>query len=74
MSTIERAFLKKKLGHSGLTLKNVFIRSAAYEGMTDQGIPNQKLIDHHVNMARGVVALTTVSYGAVSADGRTFND
>ena len=74
MSTFESAFLEKKLGHSGLTLKNVFIRSAAYEGMADQGIPNQKLIDHHVNMARGVVALTTVSYGAVSADGRTFND
>ncbi len=36
---IEKAFTEKKLGHSGLLLKNVFIRSAAYEGMLDQGLP-----------------------------------
>ena len=70
---IEKAFTEKKLGHSGLLVKNVFIRSAAYEGMLDQGLPNQDLVDHHVAMARGNVALTTVSYGAVSANGRTFN-
>jgi len=74
MNHREQAFSEKQLGHSKLKLKNVFIRSAAYEGMFDEGIPNQKLIDHHVAMARGSVALTTVSYGAVSADGRTFND
>jgi len=55
-------------------LKNCFIKSATYEGMYDDGIPNQKLIDHHVSMARGGAALTTVSYGAVSPDGRTFKD
>ncbi len=71
--TIKKAFTETKLGHSGLLLKNVFIRSAAYEGMLDQGLPNQDLIDHHAAMARGKVALTTVSYGAVSASGRTFN-
>ena len=74
MNTFEEAFQEKKLGHSELTLRNVFIRSAAYEGMCDQGIPTQKLIDHHVAMAKGDVALTTVSYGAVSAEGRTFSD
>lgn len=74
MSAFEKAFLERKPGRSALKLKNAFIRSAAYEGMADQGIPNQKLIEHHVAMARGDVALTTVSYGAVSADGRTFND
>lgn len=68
------AFLEKRLGDSSLSLKNVFIRSAAYEGMFNQGIPTQNLIDHHVAMAKGGVALTTVSYGAVSADGRTFID
>jgi 2,4-dienoyl-CoA reductase-like NADH-dependent reductase (Old Yellow Enzyme family) len=73
LHTIEKAFTEKKLGHSDLQLKNVFIRSAAYEGMLDLGLPNQDLIDHHVAMARGNVALTTVSYGAVSANGRTFN-
>ena len=69
----EQGFTGRKLGHSDLQLKNVFIRSAAYEGMLDHGLPNQDLIDHHVAMARGNVALTTVSYGAVSANARTFN-
>jgi 2,4-dienoyl-CoA reductase-like NADH-dependent reductase (Old Yellow Enzyme family) len=73
MSLFEQAYLEKKLGHSDLTLKNVFVRSAAYEGMLDLGLPSRDLTDHHVSMARGSVGLTTVSYGAVSADGRTFN-
>lgn len=68
------AFLEKRLGHSNVFLKNSFIKSAAYEGMYDGGIPNQKLIDHHVELAKGNVALTTVSYGAVSAEARTFSD
>lgn len=72
-NVFEQAFIEKKLGHSDLQLKNIFIRSAAYEGMLDHGLPNQDLIDHHVAMAKGDVALTTVSYGAVSADARTFN-
>jgi 2,4-dienoyl-CoA reductase-like NADH-dependent reductase (Old Yellow Enzyme family) len=55
-------------------LKNVFIKSATYEGMFENGIPTQKLIDHHVAMAKGNVGLTTVSYGAVSPDARTFSD
>ena len=72
-NVFELAFIEKKIGHSDLQLKNIFIRSAAYEGMLDKGLPNQDLINHHIAMARGNVALTTVSYGAVSADGRTFN-
>jgi len=73
MVLFESAFTEKNLGHSELLLQNCFIRSAAYEGMLDHGLPNQDLVDHHVAMARGGVALTTVSYGAVSANGRTFN-
>jgi len=73
MKVFEQAFTAKKLGDSDLILNNIFIRSAAYEGMLDFGLPNQDLIDHHVAMARGNVALTTVSYGAVSANARTFN-
>ena len=74
MKTFEEAFSERRLGDSNLSLKNIFIRSATYEGMFDQGIPTQQLIDHHVAMAKGEVALTTVSYGAVSVDGRTFID
>jgi 2,4-dienoyl-CoA reductase-like NADH-dependent reductase (Old Yellow Enzyme family) len=57
-----------------LTLKNRFIKTAAYEGMCDKGMPTQRLIDHHVRIAQGDVALTTVSYGAVNADGRTHGE
>lgn len=67
------AFTEKKLCSGKFILKNSFIKSATYEGMFEDGLPSQKLIDHHVAMARGDVALTTVSYGAVSADARTFN-
>lgn len=68
------AFLEKRLGQSGLLLKNSFIKSATFEGMYDQGIPNQDLIDHHSALAEGHAALTTVSYGAVSQEARTFSD
>jgi len=73
-TTIENSFSERQLGHSNLILKNAFIKSATFEGMYDDGIPTQKLIDHHVAMAKGNVALTTVSYGAVSADARTFGE
>lgn len=69
---MKRAFQKKNLGTC--ELKNCFIKTATYEGMYDDGLPNQQLINHHVSMAKGGVALTTVSYGAVSPDGRTFKD
>jgi len=73
-SSLQTSFKKRKLGTSNLILKNAFIKSATYEGMFRNGIPTQELIDHHVNMAKGNVALTTVSYGAVSPDARTFNN
>lgn len=72
MSSFNKAFLKTTLGT--VILKNCFIKTAAYEGMYDNGMPNQKLVDHHVAMANGGVALTTVSYGAVSPDARTFKE
>ena len=71
---MERAFQEKRLGKGQTRLKNVFIRAAAYEGMYSEGIPTRSLIDHHVSMARGGVAMTTVSYAAISADGRTFRE
>jgi 2,4-dienoyl-CoA reductase-like NADH-dependent reductase (Old Yellow Enzyme family) len=72
--TLADAFREKRLGQSGLLLKNSFIKSATFEGMYDQGIPNQNLIDHHRRIAMGNVAMTTVSYGAVSKEARTFSD
>jgi len=69
---VERAFQDKVLGATGIRLKNSFIKAATYEGMYEHGLPTQALTDHHVAMAKGGVALTTISYGAVSPDGRTF--
>jgi 2,4-dienoyl-CoA reductase-like NADH-dependent reductase (Old Yellow Enzyme family) len=69
---MHRAFHDKELGSTGIRLKNSFIKSATYEGMYTDGLPLQKLTDHHLALARGGVALTTLSYGAVSPEGRTF--
>ena len=54
-----------------LVLKNRFIKTATYEGMCDDGIPTQKLIDFHTRTVAGGIAMTTVAYGAVNPDGRT---
>ena len=62
------------MGSSALHLRNIFIRSAAYEGMQKDGMPTEALTDHHVAMAKGGVGLTTVSYGAVSPEARTFHE
>ena len=71
---LKMAFSPKKIGYGGLLMKNVFIKSATFEGMYNNGIPTEQLIDHHVTLAKGDVALTTVSYGAISEDARTFKD
>ncbi len=67
---IEKAFRPVTTGL--LTLKNRFIKSATYEGFLKDGIPTEGLIEHHAAIARGGAALTTVSYGAVAPEGRTF--
>jgi 2,4-dienoyl-CoA reductase-like NADH-dependent reductase (Old Yellow Enzyme family) len=69
---MKKAFSPRLLGN--IELKNVFIKTATYEGMYDNGLPNDKLLKHHQDLAKGNVALTTISYGAVSANGRTFKD
>ncbi len=69
---MERAFQDKVLGATGIRLKNSFIKAATYEGMYEDGLPTHALTEHHVDLARGGVALTTISYGAVSPEGRTF--
>lgn len=56
----------------GLALRNRIIKTATYEGMTPDGVVTDALIEHHADMARHGVALTTVAYGAVHPSGRTF--
>lgn len=56
-----------------ITLRNRFIRSAAFENMARDNMPTQQLQDYHVSVARGGVAMTTVAYCAVDLSGVSFN-
>lgn len=57
-----------------LELKNRFIKTATYEGMSTNGVPDDRLFNFHAEMAANDVALTTVAYGAVNEDGLTHED
>ncbi|MBU2650741.1 MAG: NADH:flavin oxidoreductase [Bacteroidetes bacterium] len=59
---------------NGLTLKNRFIKTATFEGMSKDGIPTPDLFRFHREIAEGGVAMTTVAYGAVNEDGLTNED
>ncbi len=65
-------FTEANLG--SLQLRNRIIKSATFEGMSPGGIASRALVEHHVELARGGVGMTTVAYCAVSEDGRTFGD
>lgn len=67
-----RAFTSLRL--RDLTLRNRFIKSATYEGMSPAGRAGSALIEHHAALARGGVGLTTVAYCAVDPEGRTFSE
>lgn len=54
-----------------LTLRNRFIKAAANEAMSADGMPTPQLLAHHQQLARGGVALTTMAYLAISPEGRT---
>lgn len=53
-----------------LVLRNRFVKAATFEGMADNGLASERLVGFHRSMAAGGVALTTVAYLAVSADGQ----
>jgi 2,4-dienoyl-CoA reductase-like NADH-dependent reductase (Old Yellow Enzyme family) len=65
-----RIFTPGKIG--GLVLRNRVIKAATYEGMCAGRGPSRSLVRHHAELAAGGVGMTTVAYGAVSPDGRTF--
>ena len=52
----------------GLKLRNRIIKTATYEGLSPGGRVTDGLVCHHADMARQGVGLTTVAYGAVSAE------
>ncbi len=56
-----------------ITLRNRFIRSAAFENMCRDNSPTQMLQDYHVSVARGGIGMTTVAYCAVDRSGVSFD-
>ena len=56
-----------------ITLRNRFIRSAAFENMCQGNKPSQKLHDYHVSVAHGGVGMTTIAYCAVDLSGVSFD-
>ena len=58
----------------GLELRNRLIRAGCYEGLARGGEVTEALVEHHRRLAAGGLAMTTLGYCAVSADGRAFAD
>jgi len=56
-----------------VTLRNRFIRSAAFENMARANKPTKELMDYHVSVAHGGVGMTTVAYAAVDLSGVSFD-
>jgi 2,4-dienoyl-CoA reductase-like NADH-dependent reductase (Old Yellow Enzyme family) len=61
-------FASARLGR--LELRNRVLKAATFEGMSPANVVSDNLIAFHRSMAAGGVAMTTVSYVAVSRDGR----
>jgi 2,4-dienoyl-CoA reductase-like NADH-dependent reductase (Old Yellow Enzyme family) len=51
-------------------LRNRVLKAATFEGMSPGGVVSSSLVEFHQRVAAGGVAMTTVSYIAVSRDGR----
>ncbi len=68
---MSKLFTPYKLGP--ITLRNRFIRSAAFENMARNNMPTKQLQDYHVSVARGGVGMTTVAYCAVDLSGVSFD-
>eukprot|EP01105_Mastigella_eilhardi_P004469 TRINITY_DN1596_c1_g1_i1.p1 TRINITY_DN1596_c1_g1~~TRINITY_DN1596_c1_g1_i1.p1 ORF type:complete len:298 (-),score=56.58 TRINITY_DN1596_c1_g1_i1:609-1502(-) len=58
----------------GLTLRNRVVRMGAHEGLCERNGITGDLITEHSRILAGGAAMTTVAYGAVHRDGRTFDD
>lgn len=65
-----RVFTPARVGP--LTLRNRVVKCGTNEGLSRDGLVTEPLIDWHREVAAGGVAMTTLAYCSVSADGRTF--
>jgi 2,4-dienoyl-CoA reductase-like NADH-dependent reductase (Old Yellow Enzyme family) len=55
-----------------LSIRNRFIRSAAFEGMAENHRVTEDLIEYHRSVAKGGVGMSTVAYASVSKNGLSF--
>ena len=65
---LDRAFSPATLG--SMPLKNRILKAATYEGKSPDGLPSEGLREFHREMVAGGVAMTTIGYCTVEADGR----
>jgi len=63
-------FTPVRLG--SLRLPNRLVRAGCYEGLARGGDITNELVEHHRLLATGGIAMTTLGYLAVAADGRGF--
>ena len=55
-----------------VTLRNRFIRSAAFEGMGKDNAPTDMLRDYHWSVAEGGVGMTTLAYAGICRSALSF--
>jgi len=67
VTDVPDVFAPARLGPIGL--RNRILKAATFEGMSPDNVVSDRLVEFHRQMAAGGVAMTTVSYIAVSRDG-----
>ena len=72
MAVTSVVFTPARIG--GLPLEHRLMRAGCYEGLARGGRLTDELIAHHAGLAAGGIAMTTLGYCAVAADGRGFPD
>lgn len=72
-TSTEQSLLFSPFVLDGLQLRNRVVRSGCFEGLSQNGVVTQRLIEHHRRVAAGGVGMTTLSYCSVSEDGRAFS-
>ncbi len=72
MPVSSEVFTPVRIG--SLRLASRLLRAGCYEGLARGGRLTDDLVAHHVRLAEGGIAMTTLGYCAVAADGRGFPD
>jgi 2,4-dienoyl-CoA reductase-like NADH-dependent reductase (Old Yellow Enzyme family) len=71
-SSLAKAWQPLQIGP--VTLRNAFIKAATNENMARKGVPTRAMLEHHRELAKGGVGMSTMAYIAVEKTGRTLAD